>query len=262
MRIFWSSSWHEDTILIQTAGKPGEPPRSSRLALVLILAITTSCGLLPLTRFSRKGADVLERAPKPPPIDSEFKGCGPGGSQPDYALNLRKNRIDTAATYVAVPFQVIARLPWPRQAALRFRNQWARGERSDVARYEGAPVQLAGYMMSFKLEIPEPPNCYSGDADNKDYHIWLTLRPHENRKRSVVVEITPRVRVFHPGWTEATLRTLVDSQIPVRVSGWLMLDQMHPEQVNQHRITLWEVHPITRIERQRSDSSWATLDSL
>jgi len=237
-------------------------PRSSRVAVVLVFAITTSCGFLPLTRFSRKGADVLERSPKPPPVDSEFKGCGPGGSQPDYALNLRKNRINTAVSYVAVPFQVIARLPWPRQAALRFRNQWARGERSDVARFEGAPVQVTGYMMGFKLEIPEPPNCYSGDADNKDYHIWLTLRPHENRKRSVVVEITPRVRVFHPGWTEATLRTLVDSQIPVRVSGWLMLDQMHPEQVNQHRITLWEVHPITRIERQQSDSSWATLDSL
>ena len=248
--------------MTRTFAEPGGPSRSSRVALVLVMAIATSCGFLPLTRFSRAGVDVLERAPKPPPVDSEFKGCGPGGSQPDYALNLRKNRIDTAATYVAVPFQMIARLPWPRQAALRFRNQWARGERSSVARYEGAPVQVAGHMMGFKLEIPEPPNCYASDPETKDYHIWLTLRPHENRKRSVVVEITPRVRVSHPGWTEAKLQALVDSQIPVRVSGWLMLDQMHPEQVNQHRITLWEIHPITRLERQRSDSSWATLDSL
>ena len=103
--------------MTRTIAKPGSPPRSSRVALVLILAIATSCGFLPLTRFSRKGADVLERAPKPPPVDSEFKGCGPGGSQPDYALNLRKNRIDTAATYVAVPFQVIARLPWESSRA-------------------------------------------------------------------------------------------------------------------------------------------------
>ncbi len=117
-------------------------------------------------------------------------------------------------------------------------------------------------MMGEKLEIPEPPNCYSDDADNKDYHIWLTRGAHEKRKRSVVVEITPRVRVLHPGWTEEKLRALVDSQIPVRVSGWLMLDQMHPEQVNEHRITLWEIHPITRLERQRRDSSWTTLDSL
>jgi hypothetical protein len=232
------------------------------MAVAVFVAVTTGCGFLPLTKFSRRGADVLDQAPKPPPVDSVFKGCGPAGSQPDYALNLRKNRVDTAAGYLAVPFQVVARLPWPRQAALRFRNQWARGERSSVARYEGAAVQVVGYMMGFKLEIPEPPNCYASDPDTKDYHIWLTLRAHENRKRSVVVEITPRVRVSHPGWTEAKLRALVDSQIPVRVSGWLMLDQMHPEQVNKHRITLWEIHPITRLERLARDSSWVTLDTL
>jgi len=236
-------------------------PRALGVALILGITATTGCGFLPLTRFSRERADVLERAPKPPPVDSAFKGCGAAGSQPDYVLNLRKNRIDSAAAYIAVPFQVVARLPWPRQAALRFRNQWARGERKEVARYEGAAVRVVGYMSGVKLEIPEPPNCYSGDADNKDYHIWLTLKPHENRKRSVVVEITPRVRVFHPGWTEEKLRALVDSQIPVRVSGWLMLDQLHPEQVNQYRITLWEIHPITRLERQLPDSTWVPIDT-
>jgi hypothetical protein len=41
-----------------------------------------------------------------------------------------------------------------------------------------------------------------------------------------------------------------------------MLDQMHPELVDINRITLWEVHPIMRVELQRPDSSWVPLDSI
>jgi hypothetical protein len=48
----------------------------------------------------------------------------------------------------------------------------------------------------------------------------------------------------------------------LRVSGWLLLDQMHPELVGFNRVTLWEVHPILRVEWQRPDSSWAPLDSV
>jgi hypothetical protein len=30
----------------------------------------------------------------------------------------------------------------------------------------------------------------------------------------------------------------------VRIRGWLMLDQEHPEQIGKTRGTLWEIHPI------------------
>ena len=78
----------------------------------------------------------------------------------------------------------------------------------------------------------------------------------------MVVEASPRLREQHTQWTTTALRQLVGTNTQVRIRGWLMFDQMNPEQVNQHRITLWEIHPITRLERQRSDSSWATLDTL
>ena len=54
---------------------------------------------------------------------------------------------------------------------------------------------------------------------------------------------------------------MVTSQARLRVSGWLMLDQMHPERVGINRVTLWEVHPIIRIDVQQSDG-WVTLDSM
>ena len=42
--------------------------------------------------------------------------------------------------------------------------------------------------------------------------------------------------------------------------GWSMLDQEHPEQLNQTRGTLWEIHPIMQIEVQQN-GSWVPLDS-
>jgi hypothetical protein len=75
------------------------------------------------------------------------------------------------------------------------------------------------------------------------------------------VEITPRVRATHPAWTEARLDTLVSSQARIRISGWLMLDQMHPERVGVNRVTLWEVHPIMHIDVQQS-GRWVSIDSL
>jgi hypothetical protein len=204
---------------------------------------------------------VLELAPKPPPTDSEFDGCGPGGSQPDYALNRKKNRVDEGR-YIEVPWTMIARLPWPHAVAYRFRNQWSRGETRDVARYEGAAVSVEGYLAGFRVEVPEAPNCYGRAVDDRDYHMWLSEKPHQRDRQSVVVEITPRVRARHPSWTADRFNALVSRQTRVRLSGWLMLDQMHPELVDINRITLWEVHPIMRVELQRPDSSWVPLDSI
>lgn len=219
------------------------------------------CGVFHVGPTSLEGADVLARAPKPTPVDSEFDGCGPAGSRPDYALNRRKNRIDEA-TYVPVPWSVIARLPWPVWAGYRFRNQWSRGETRDVTRYEGAAVEVEGYLAAYKLEVPEPPNCYARDAAHKDFHLWLASKPGDSKTHSIVVEITPRVRVHHAMWTDEHLAALRDSRVRLRIRGWLMLDQMHPERVERNRRTLWEVHPIMHIDWQRADSTWISLDSL
>jgi hypothetical protein len=74
--------------------------------------------------------------------------------------------------------------------------------------------------------------------------------------------MTPRVRVHHVGWTEDGLRALQRSRSRVRVRGWLMLDQMHPELVGRNRRTLWEVHPVMHLDWQTSAGPWVSLDSL
>lgn len=233
--------------------------RSMRPAVMLAL---TGCGIFHVGRTSLEGTEVLVSAAKPAPLDSAFEGCGPAGSQPDYALNRRKNRVDEAPAYRPVPWTLVARLPWPTWAGYRFRNQWSRGETEAVAKYEGAAVEIEGYLAGYRLEIPEPPNCYSRDARHKDYHMWLSRGPDESREQSIVVELTPRVRVYHPRWTEERLDALHASQVPVRVRGWLMLDQMHPEKVERNRRTLWEVHPVMELEWRSAGGEWVSLDSI
>jgi hypothetical protein len=234
--------------------------RARLVATLFATALLAACGYLPISRMSRNGTEAIESAPKPSPVDAAFGSCGPAGSQPDYVLNRRKNRVDEGM-WRDTPWRVIARLPWPREAALRFRNQWTAGEQRAVARYEGAPVRVQGYLLGFRLEGREPPNCYSNDPDARDFHMWLAELPNESRKRAIVVEITPRVRVHHPTWTAERLAWLRETHAPVRVSGWLLLDQMHPERVGGNRQTLWEVHPILAIDVQRA-SGWVPLDSI
>jgi hypothetical protein len=129
-------------------------------------------------------------------------------------------------------------------------------------RYEGAAVEVEGYITDYKLEFPEPPNCYSTNAAGRDYHIWLTENPHQGKRESIVIEITPRVRISHSGWTDERLAALVETQARVRIRGWLMLDQMHPESMPWTRFTLWEVHPIMQIDWRTSRNAWVSLDIL
>lgn len=237
---------------------------SARIAILLapLAVVLSGCGIFHVGHTSLAGTEVLAAAPKPAPVDSEFEGCGPAGSQPDYALNRLKNRVDDAPRYLAVPWTMIAELPWPRWAGYRFRNQWDRAEQRAVARYEGAAVEIEGFIVGYRLEVPEPPNCYAREERKKDFHLWLSREPNGTRRESIVVEFTPRVRVRHPGWTDERLFALRASQVRVRVRGWLMLDQMHPERVDRNRVTLWEVHPIMHLDWRTRDGSWVSLDSL
>jgi hypothetical protein len=96
-----------------------------------------------------------------------------------------------------------------------------------------------------------------------DIHVWLNKQPVEGKDRTqaVVAEVTPRLKPEHRNWTQGTLRQLAGQRKQVRISGWLLLDQEHPEQLGKTRGTLWEIHPIMQIEVQQDDT-WVPLDNL
>ena len=89
----------------------------------------------------------------------------------------------------------------------------------------------------------------------------LTKNIGDGEKDAVVVETTPRIRKSHPKWTPTALAPWKNTDAPVRISGWLMLDPEHRNHLNKYRSTLWEIHPTTKIE-VFSNGQWVDLDLL
>jgi hypothetical protein len=221
-----------------------------------LLLLVAGCGFLYRRQLPVSETRALDAAPKPKPFSPPFGGCPGEGSHPDKPLNRRKNRFDEAPAYLPLSFDVVAKLPWPAWVGWRPRELWTRRERIEVGRFEGAAVSLEGYFVDLRVEIPEPTNCYSTLEVMRDIHLWLGEAPDQSIADAVVVEITPRYRALRPRWHPDTIRTLMESGRRVRVSGWLMLDELHPELVHLRRVTLWEIHPITRLEVQNADATW------
>ncbi len=155
-------------------------------------------------------------------------------------MNRLKNRDDEPpdGRYFPVTFQFVAGLDWPPYVNRRSRLGWKQSARDAVARWEGLPVAIEGYIARCRLEGSEACNCRSKDRDMHDIHVWLTK---------------------HPVWDVPALTGLARDEIRVRISGWLLLDREHPEQLGKTRGTLWEIYPIMRILIQQA-GQWAILE--
>lgn len=194
--------------------------------------------------------------PYPTPQEETFQGCPPQGDGGDTQLNVLKNRIDSAA-WQSTALQSLLGLTWPQGVEKTRRSTWSTSDAQAIAQNEGRPVQAEGYVLMIRHEGPESPNCH--DAAQRDYHVWLAVSASEPRADAMVVELTPRVVALNPNWGTAT-QILRLAGHHVRVSGWLMMDQEHPEQLHKTRGTLWEIHPVMQIEVDQN-GAWANLAS-
>jgi len=192
-----------------------------------------------------------------PPESPGFEGCPGDGDGGDRVLNRLKNRVDSAE-WAPTPIASILALDWPPLIVRREREEWSRGERRAVAQKEGLPIAIEGYFVGAKTEGPEATNCHGAESKFRDWHIWLAPIPGKDRRRSIVVETTPAIRSQHPDWKLNDIHRLVRDSVLVRVSGWLLFDQDHPEQVGKTRGTLWEIHPVMKIEAMRK-GHWEPL---
>ncbi len=231
------------------------------LLIAACLALTgcggTSSSSTPVAPTAGTGGSGLLAGNYPSPQDFPFQGCPPQGDGGDSQLNIRKNRTDTAAWQpVAVPSLVS--LAYPATVAKQPRASWSSQDTQAVAQSEGRPVQAEGYLLLVRHEGPESPNCH--DANARDFHMWLANAPGglSDRANSMIVEVTPRSRALNAGW-QPDSRLLGLTGQHVRISGWLMLDQEHPEQVGKTRGTLWEIHPVMKIEVDRG-GNWINLN--
>lgn len=209
-----------------------------------------------------------------------FHGCagtGTAAATTDGALNVLKNRVDEPADYTPAKFSALTKLTWPPAVQKHRRATWSPADSATVAEHEGAAVMVEGYLAiitdshgvqsgGVHPEGAETPNCGGTAPGDVDWHVWFNAQPRRNRTRSVVIEFTPRVRAMHPGWTVAKLRQAALDGRRVRASGWLMLDQEHPEQIQPGggrlatRRTLWEIHPVMTFEVEDDNGEFVPLD--
>lgn len=177
--------------------------------------------------------------------------CGPAGDATDAnkkVLNRNKNRTDipTDAAYVPINWTALRDLPSDRSADL-----------------PGAPVVVEGFLVHrVKIEDEKPgesTNCHLTADNEVDWHVYLSdIAALDDISQSVIVETTPRTRPLHQ-WKKTSLDKVVNKNIPVRISGWLLYDFEHTNVIGTQRASVWEVHPITRIE-VKQNNKWVDLD--
>jgi len=205
---------------------------------------------------------------KPVPVDVAFEGsegtCGPNGDGGDRATNLRKNRTDRLTEVHDVPVSAIAGLSYP--TAPTQRSKWSKQQLAQIAPFEGVMLRTVGYLSHpSKSEVDgsgESTNCHFHNEEDVDWHIYLQENAADGIDRALIVETTPRVRQ-QLSWNLTLLQTYVGSGKPVRISGFLMLDPEHQNQVGKYRGTVWELHPVMKIEvcpaASCQEQQWADL---
>lgn len=189
----------------------------------------------------------------------DFEGCPPEGSGGDAQLNRLKNRDLPPPEYEPVTIaELLANNPPSLVAAgRRDRDNWPQTALAEAIQWESRGVAMDGYLLRARQQDPESCNCK--DKTKPDYHVWIGESPEADRSSSVVVEVSPRLLPSHPNWRLRILSRLARDRARVRISGWLMWDQEHPEEVGKSRGTQWEIHPIHVIEVW-SGGRWRNLD--
>jgi hypothetical protein len=174
--------------------------------------------------------------------------CPPEGSgtHSDPELNILKNRnISPAGFDTFTVGRIINNLPQNLPHAVH-RAHWPGEALESADSFERKGAVVEGYLLGVKHEGPEACNCGSQTA--KDFHLWLAAEPGYDKSTAIIVEISPRVSQVQPGWNSAALHRLMKQGNRVRISGWLMWDEEHDDQVGRTRATHWEIHPIHKIE--------------
>jgi hypothetical protein len=126
------------------------------------------------------------------------------------------------------------------------REHWSDTDRERVLTEEKRAVLVEGYIDSIEQE------------DDGDTHLWIGAK-NAGKPDHFIAEVTPHFRHQHADWQYLYFRELANSRIPVRIGGWLLWDELHPEELAVSRATLWEVHPVTRFEK-KIGGDWVAIE--
>jgi hypothetical protein len=179
---------------------------------------------------------------------ASFHGIPPEGDGGDPELNKLKNRWSAPESSHNYSVSDIIGFNHDRLdiAAREHRNRWSRDEQSQASQYEGQGVTVEGFLIAAKESGPEACNGHSDVY--RDFHIWIGTSPNSGKNESIVVELTPFWEEQYPELTIRRFESLTSSHPKVRVTGWILWDEEHADEVGKSRGSQWEVHPVTKFE--------------
>ena len=218
----------------------------SKKILVATAAIAAGIGIYSVLHKSgttnTEPVQVVGIAPK------DFHGIPPEGTGGDPNLNREKNRWVAPAKILEMSVTQVIALSDNELSAMgkESRSKWSSAAVEQASANENRGVQVVGYLAHAKESGSEACN---GKSDlYHDFHIWITESGGEDKRNGIVVEAIPYWKEQFPSWKLGTFEKLALENAKVRVSGWILWDQEHGDEVGKSRGSLWEVHPITKFE--------------
>lgn len=199
-------------------------------------------------------SSVIGIAPK------DFHGIPPEGTGGDPDLNRQKNRWAAPAEAAEMSVSQVIALPHDELSLMgrEMRSKWSTPAASQAAMNENRGIQVVGYLAHAKESGSE--TCNGKSDTYHDFHIWITESPEENKNQGIIVEATPFWKEQYPAWQLNAFEKLASRNEKVRVSGWILWDSEHADEVGKSRGSLWEVHPFTKFE-YFSGGKWQELGS-
>jgi uncharacterized protein YgiM (DUF1202 family) len=191
------------------------------------------------------------------------EGCGaPGSTQA--LLNTTKRRLPTETTTRTLTFADLRSLQQKANDLVGQHNEITQAERDSLSNLsvssgtvrEGRLVKIRGFLAA-GLEPHansggESVNCRFTQNANNDFHISVVESAGQDEFKGIVVEMIPQGR--DTAWTLTKLKAVRQQGKRILVVGALFYDNIHmvnddpghPIGGQPKRVSLWEVHPITK----------------
>lgn len=196
-----------------------------------------------------------------------FQGCSPEGKRKsthgffDPTLNELKNRDVAPDSYATRALSdIIANEPASVVSmGAHARSTWTSEALAAVRDWEATGASVEGRLIAIVTQGPEACNCHS--PNDVDMHMWIATQPSKAAKplESMIVEISPRTPSLQAAHDK--LVQLANTGTLVRIGGWMLWDEEHGSNVGKSRGTLWEIHPIHKIEVHTA-SGWKDISDV
>ncbi|MGH9392738.1 MAG: hypothetical protein ACRD1E_01085 [Terriglobales bacterium] len=201
--------------------------------------------------------------PSNTPVPAYLYGCTPeiaaarGGDVDLYRL---KDRIQQAASPQPASVDGIAAYAAPSVLTGLPRARWKQPDLDLAAAHEHQGVMVEGFLLAAVPRGWSLWNC--NNSRWIDVRLWIGASADAGQRQAIVAVVTPPWQDANAYWDRATLRALAARQPRVRVTGWMLYADDDAVELTRGRRTLWEIHPVTRIEIARPDGSWQELVDL